>query len=100
MKPNQYLAPLELYRRRKSHRDSQGESKEPKRNSKRELQKTSQRDPTPYSLAVEHGGKEKPVIDLQSCTPFKYTQRQVKSPASVSISGAAQNNGGNLPAYH
>ncbi|KAF2256401.1 hypothetical protein BU26DRAFT_412890, partial [Trematosphaeria pertusa] len=57
--PSQYmLPPLNLNvgdRKRSSKRDSKRYSK---RESRRELKRTSQRDPTPYSLVLEHGGKE------------------------------------------
>ncbi|KAF2794746.1 hypothetical protein K505DRAFT_374436 [Melanomma pulvis-pyrius CBS 109.77] len=45
------LPPLKLSGLKKSKIGS-------KRDSKREINRTSQREPTPYSLALEHGGKE------------------------------------------
>lgn len=66
-KPGQFtLPPLNLNiskTKDDSKRDSKSSSKcdskrGSKRNSKRELKRTSERDPTPYSLAIERGGKE------------------------------------------
>ncbi|KAF1960115.1 hypothetical protein CC80DRAFT_285326 [Byssothecium circinans] len=43
---------------KKAKKNSRRTSKEGKRDSTKELKRISQRDPTPFSLSLEHGGKE------------------------------------------
>jgi axial budding pattern protein 2 len=60
IKPNQFaLQPLDLYRLRKRDSKSKSGRETPsKGESKRPTRRISQRDPTPFARALEHGGKE------------------------------------------
>ncbi|PSN64056.1 hypothetical protein BS50DRAFT_637358 [Corynespora cassiicola Philippines] len=55
IRPTQFLPPLNFSPTRKPNKEGKMEVKPEK---KRELKRTNERDPTPYTLASEHGGKE------------------------------------------
>ncbi|KAF1849988.1 uncharacterized protein K460DRAFT_326420 [Cucurbitaria berberidis CBS 394.84] len=88
VKPGQYtLPPLNLDRvdtARNNKRESAVGKSKTKRNSKRELKRTNERDPTPYYFASshEHGGKEN--------ASSTYTLGHRSSPVRIEVKGKAR----------
>ncbi|KAF2653373.1 hypothetical protein K491DRAFT_518142 [Lophiostoma macrostomum CBS 122681] len=95
LKPNHY-APLNLTHLRRNRSDKKRDSK---RDSKRQSKRLSQRDPTPYSLAGEHGGKENqsstyslaPLPDIKGKTKATSTRQSPERPRTFAASSTISN---------
>jgi hypothetical protein len=92
VKPGQFIPnPLNFSRKRTSKRDSKQDAT---RASEKDSRRINQRDPTPYSLALEHGGKENnssmysltapsPSVDTKATAKTTQHSRSIERPKTI-----------------